>query len=135
MAEDFLKNVASRQQYPLIFASLSGAHLYGFPSPDSDFDLRGIHILPGRESIGLLPLEETIEKSYVEDGKELDIVTHDMRKFFLLLLKHNGYVLEQLYSPLVIHTSPEHEELRVIATGCITRFHAQHYLGFVRTQW
>jgi uncharacterized protein len=27
--------------YPLLFATISGAHLYGFPSPDSDFDLRG----------------------------------------------------------------------------------------------
>jgi uncharacterized protein len=24
--------------YPLLFATISGAHLYGFPSPDSDFD-------------------------------------------------------------------------------------------------
>ena len=24
--------------YPLLFASVSGAHLYGFPSPDSDVD-------------------------------------------------------------------------------------------------
>ena len=29
--------------YPLLFATISGAHLYGFPSPDSDFDLRGVH--------------------------------------------------------------------------------------------
>ena len=119
----------------MIFASLSGAHLYGFPSPDSDFDLRGIHVLPARLSLGLLPTEETVENSYVEEGKELDIVTHDVRKFFLLMLKHNGYVLEQLYSSLVIHTSPEHQELRAIAPGCITRFHSQHYLGFFRTQW
>ncbi len=32
--------------YPLVFATISGAHLYGFPSPDSDFDLRGVHLLP-----------------------------------------------------------------------------------------
>ena len=39
--------------YPLIFATISGAHLYGFPSPDSDFDLRGVHILPLKEVVGL----------------------------------------------------------------------------------
>ena len=32
--------------YPLVFATISGAHLYGFPSPDSDYDLRGVHLLP-----------------------------------------------------------------------------------------
>jgi predicted nucleotidyltransferase len=31
---------------------------------------------------------------------DMDIVSHDVRKFFKLLLKNNGYVLEQLFSPL-----------------------------------
>jgi predicted nucleotidyltransferase len=52
-----------------------------------------------------------------------------------MLLKRNGYVLEQLYSPLVVHTTPEHEELKDIAKGCITRHHSHHYLGFAATQW
>ena len=36
-----LNNIVAAQPYPLIFATISGAHLYGFPSPDSDYDLRG----------------------------------------------------------------------------------------------
>ncbi|SRR5260370_15777302 len=47
--------------YPLIFATISGAHLYGFPSPDSDFDLRGVHVLPLKEVVGLHIGPETIE--------------------------------------------------------------------------
>lgn len=43
--------------------------------------------------------------------------------------------LEQLYSPLIVRTTPEHAELKEIARGCITCHHAHHYLGFVRTQW
>jgi predicted nucleotidyltransferase len=62
-------------------------------------------------------------------------VTHDAKKFFGLILKKNGYVLEQVFSPLVVHTTPEHEELRQIAAQCITRHHAHHYLGFAATQW
>src|ERR1700679_3573149 len=49
--------------YPLVFATISGAHLYGFPSPDSDYDLRGVHVLPLREVVGLQTGPETIEKS------------------------------------------------------------------------
>src|SRR4029077_12796019 len=56
-------------------------------------------------------------------------------KFFNLLLKKNGYVLEQLYSPLVVKTSPGHEELKEIAQKCITRHHSHHYFGFAETQW
>lgn len=121
--------------YPLLFVTISGAHLYGFPSPDSDFDLRGVHLLPLRDVVGLSEGQETIEKSGIYDGLEIDLVTHDARKFLGLLLKKNGYVLEQLLSPLVLHTTPEHAELKALAPGCITKHHAHHYLGFAATQW
>ena len=65
----------------------------------------------------------------------MDIVSHDVRKFFKLLLKKNGYVLEQLYSPLIVCTTPEHEELKAIASNCITKHHSHHYLGFTHNQW
>lgn len=134
MDQRLLKTVGD-QPYPLLFVTISGAHLYGFPSPDSDYDLRGVHVLPVREVVGLYGGRETIESSAVCDGLEIDLVTHDARKFFGLLLKKNGYVLEQLYSPLVVHATPEHDQLKEIARGCITRHHSHHYLGFAETQW
>ena len=134
-ANQKLKQIANSQPYPLLFATISGAHLYGFASPDSDYDLRGVHILPLAKIVGLHPRQNTIEVSKNTDGLELDLVTHDIDKFFRLLLKRNGYVLEQLYSPLLVHSTNEHEELRAIANNCITRHHAHHYLGFAKTQW
>src|SRR5205085_2391722 len=130
-----LQQEIAQQPYPLLFATISGAHLYGFPSPDSDYDLRGAHILPVREVVGLYESRETIEVSAMRNGLELDLVTHDVKKFFGLLLKKNGYVLEQLYSPLILHTTPEHEELKLIARQCLTRHHSHHYFGFAETQW
>lgn len=130
-----LVSITESQPYHLIFATISGAHLYGFPSPDSDYDLRGVHVLPVQEVVGLETGPETLEVAEERDGLELDLVTHDVNKFFGLLLRKNGYVLEQLYSPLVVQTTPEHEELKAIAQGCITRYHSHHYLGFAETQW
>ena len=135
MLDQRLLTVASSQPYPLLFATISGAHLYGFPSPDSDYDLRGVHLLPVPEVVGLNPGRETIEVFEFRNHLEIDLVTHDVKKFFSLLLKKNGYVLEQLYSPLVVHTTPAHEELKAIARGCITRHHSHHYFGFAETQW
>ena len=132
---EILKVEAANHPYKLLFATISGAHLYGFPSPDSDFDLRGVHILPVEEAVGLLPRNETIEVEGMRGGLELDLVTHDVLKFFNMLLKRNGYVLEQLYSPLIVRTTPEHDELKALAQGCITRHHAHHYLGFAAQQW
>src|SRR3954463_10032631 len=133
--DDRLRDEVARPPYPLVFATISGAHLYGFPSPDSDYDLRGCHVLPAREVVGLDVGRETIESTKDEHGLEVDLVTHDARKFFGLLLRKNGYVLEQLYSPLVVRTTPEHAELMAIARQCVPRHHPHHYFGFAATQW
>lgn len=130
-----LTQVVAEQPYPFLFVTISGAHLYGFPSPDSDYDLRGVHILPLTTAVSLDPEPQTIEHSEIREGLELDVVSHEVKKFFEMMLKRNGYVLEQLYSPLVIRTTPFHEELKAIAHDCLTRHHAHHYLGFVQTQW
>lgn len=136
-----LHRIVAAQPYPLLFATISGAHLYGFPSPDSDFDLRGAHVLPLDKVVGLDLHDETVEDSRVIEGLEMDIVSHDIRKFFGLLLKKNGYVLEQLFSPLIVQTTPEHAELKALAggnngrTGVITKHHSHHYFGFAETQW
>src|SRR5215203_215613 len=135
MIEEKLKKIASEHPFPLIFATISGAHLYGFPSRDSDYDLRGIHILPLKDVVGLEIGRETIQVEEIREDLELDLVTHDAKKFFTLMLRKNGYVLEQLFSPLIVQTSPEHEELKEIGKKCITRFHAHHYLGFAKTEW
>jgi predicted nucleotidyltransferase len=130
-----LRAIAAAQPYPLLFATVSGAHLYGFPSPDSDYDLRGVHILPPAEVVGLEEGPATLEVAELRPDLELDLVTHDAKKFFELMLRRNGYVLEQLWSPLVVQARPEHEELKALARGCVTRHHRHHYRGFAETQW
>lgn len=131
----WLPEIAREQPYPLVFATVSGAHLYGFPSADSDVDLRGVHVLPAREVVGLTTGPETLDRTWTREAVEVDLVTHDLLKFCRLLLNRNGYVLEQLLSPLVVASSPVHAELVALAPGCLTRHHAHHYLGFARTQW
>jgi predicted nucleotidyltransferase len=69
------------------------------------------------------------------DGVEMDLVTHDLPKIVRLMLRRNGYVLEQLLSPLVVHTTDAHRELAALAPGVLTVHHAHHYRGFANTQW
>lgn len=117
-----------------LFATVSGAHLYGFESPDSDVDLRGAFVAPLDEVLGLSEATETVTLMEDRDGLELDWVAHDVRKFARLMTHRNGYVLEQLYSPLVVHGGPWLDELRDIGIGCITRHLVHHYKGFARGQ-
>ncbi|PTM94906.1 nucleotidyltransferase domain-containing protein [Streptomyces sp. VMFN-G11Ma] len=130
-----LTAVVAEQPDPVLFATVSGAHLYGFPSRDSDVDLRGAHLLPTADLVGLREPEETRSRMWDRDGVEMDLVTHDLRKFVRLMLRRNGYVLEQLLSPLVVHTTDAHRELAALAPAVVTRHHAHHYRGFARTQW
>jgi len=116
-----------------LFATVSGAHLYGFPSPDSDVDLRGAFVLPLREILGLRQAVETLTISR-DEGIQVDWVAHDVRKFVHLMTGRNGYVLEQVFSPLVVLGGPWLDELRELGRGCITRNLYHHYRGFARNQ-
>ena len=131
-----VRDAVAAHPFPLAFATVSGAHLYGFPSADSDVDLRGVHLLPASALNPRRgkPAGETVERTAVVGGLEIDLVTHDAAKFFALMLRPNGYVLEQVFSPLVALDTPALGELRALAAGCVTRGHARHYLGFARTQ-
>jgi predicted nucleotidyltransferase len=118
-----------------VFITISGAHLYGFPSADSDIDLRGSHVLPIKEVVGLADAAETYETTDgLVDGIEVDCVSHDLKKYLSLLTRKNGYVLEQILSPLVVYDGGRLEELRTLARGAITRDVVHHYKGFFRTQ-
>jgi uncharacterized protein len=125
-----LADVARQGPEP-VFATISGAHLYGFASPDSDVDLRGAFMLSASAMLGLHPPAETIT---IEDKTTIDLdwVAHDIRKFARLMTNHNGYVLEQLFSPLVVLSTPAHEELIELGRGCITKPTVRHYQGFAR---
>ncbi|MFF5077768.1 DNA polymerase beta superfamily protein [Actinoplanes sp. NPDC000266] len=120
--------------HEVIFATVSGAHLYGFASIDSDLDLRAAHLLTAAEVVGLHTGPETVQSGGYRDGVELDVVSHDLLKFARLLNSRNGYVLEQLLSPLIVTTSPLHLRLKELAAEFITSNHAHHYLGFAATQ-
>jgi len=130
---DLLRSVVANGATPL-FATISGAHLYGFPSPDSDVDLRGAFVLPLKEVLRLREPVETLTATRTVGGVEVDWVAHDVRKFARLMTRRNGYVLEQLYSPLAVVGGPQLDELRLIGRGCITRQLYHHYRGFADGQ-
>lgn len=128
-----LQSIISDGPTPL-FATISGAHLYGFASADSDVDIRGSFVLPIDTVLGLESAEETWQVSEVINGLEVDWVAHDVEKFITMMMKKNGYVLEQLYSPLVVHGGKWLDELRELGKSCIVRYLYHHYRGFYNSE-
>jgi len=132
---DALRQYAEENISGLLFVTVSGAHLYGFPSPDSDVDLRGSFAAPLPSLLGLDKPRETLEPKGYVGGVEVEMVGHEIEKYMRLLVKPNGYVLEQIFSPLLVLTSPAHEELKALALAGLSRKLYHHYSGFAYGEW
>lgn len=114
----------------LLVCAVSGAHLYGFPSADSDLDLKGIHQLPTSSLVGLADPESTFDHQGWMEDVEIDLTTHEVGKALRLLLNGNGNVAEQLLSPLQVVETPWLAELRRLAIGSFSQRFGRHYRGF-----
>lgn len=135
LRQDLIDPYLAAHPHSILFVTVSGAHLYGFDSPDSDYDLRGAHVTGLKSMIGLERPRETYEVLDREAEVEMDLVTHDVGKYFTMLLGRNGYVLEQIVSPMVVYAGEGFAELREIASRCLTRHHRHHFRSFAANQW
>lgn len=117
-----------------LFVTVSGSHLYGFSSVDSDVDLRGAFLAPIDQILGLIADPETIEQSVELQGIEVELVGHEAAKYLHLLGRNNGYILEQVFSPLVVMGKEFLDRLRPLAKRCVTRGCHHHYRGFYQQQ-
>jgi hypothetical protein len=131
---DKLADLARANLPSVRFITVSGAHLYGFPSQDSDIDLRGCYQLPLENLIGLRRPVETRDLKLDLAGREVELVAHEVGKYLRLLCKDNGYILEQIFSPLVVLGQEFLDRLRPLARRCVTRGCYRHYRGFLQTQ-
>ncbi|MCD4726660.1 MAG: nucleotidyltransferase domain-containing protein [Pirellulales bacterium] len=129
-----MRQLVENLNYRPLFVTVSGAHLYGFPSADSDVDLRGCHQFPLQDVLGLDLPNQTFEFETVADGTEVELVSHEVAKYLRLLVRNNGYILEQILSPIVVMGHEFLDELRPLASRCITRNLHHQYRGFFATQ-
>jgi uncharacterized protein len=122
----------SRRRHVVI--ALSGAHAYGFPSPDSDLDLKAIHVAPTRDLLGLSPQTESFERMEVIDGVEVDYTSNELRPVIAGILQGNGNFIERVLGALLPHTTPDNDELRALVQGALSRRVHRHYRGFATSQ-
>lgn len=116
----------------VLVCSITGAHHYGFPSPDSDIDIKGIHVAPTVSLLGLAPPPKAVDRTEIFRGIECDLTTNEAGAALSLLLGGNGNMLERIFSPYQLVDSPAVGALRALAPGYLSRKFAAHYLGFGR---
>jgi hypothetical protein len=109
-----------------LFVVLSGSHAYGFPSAESDYDLRGAYIAKTKELLSLQKPLETIEK---RDTK-MELVVHEIERMLHLLLSPSGYVFEQIHSPYPVLESKPFKQLKQLSKSVVCKALHNHYSGF-----
>lgn len=116
----------------IIWVGLTGSHTYGFPSPDSDLDLKGVHVLPARALLGLG--EPALIRDYlgIWRGREYDLTLNEIGKAASLVLSGNGNLLERLLGPTPLLTTPIGRELADLARASLSKRVASHYRGFFK---
>jgi len=133
--------------YKLIFATLSGSHLYGTSRPDSDIDIRGVCFSPDQALLGLSKFEQympngSIAKQYSMNnfGIESDDITiYSVSKFFELCLKANPNILELLFCDKPLFSSPVWDKIienrhLFLSTKCIHTFSGYAFAQMKRIQ-
>ncbi|MBN8843793.1 MAG: nucleotidyltransferase domain-containing protein [Sphingomonadales bacterium] len=95
--ETRLAAVEAEEGVRLLLAIESGSRAWGFPSPDSDYDVRFIYVRPRRDYLALSPARDVIERPIVD---EIDLNGWDIRKALGLMLRNNSVLSEWIESPI-----------------------------------
>ncbi|HIC80049.1 MAG TPA: nucleotidyltransferase domain-containing protein [Kiloniellaceae bacterium] len=118
----------------LLFAIESGSRAWGFPSPDSDYDVRFVYVHRPEWYLSIEQRRDVIELPIEGD---LDINGWDLRKALALLLKPNPVLLEWLRSPIVYRADGE-AMVKLVDLAEKTAYRrpsAYHYLHLCRGQY
>jgi len=100
--EDRLDAIEAKHRTTVLYACESGSRAWGFPSADSDYDVRFVYAHP-RDWYLSIDLERRDDTIYPPTTDEIDLHGWDLRKALQLFRTANPTILEWLQSPLVYH--------------------------------
>jgi hypothetical protein len=92
-----LDRIEHENNVRIVLAIESGSRAWGFPSPDSDYDVRFLYIRPEQDYLSVFEQREVIERPL---DAVLDVNGWDLKKALRLMAGSNAVVLEWLTSPL-----------------------------------
>jgi uncharacterized protein len=96
--KSFLRAIEEERGVRILYACESGSRAWGFPSADSDYDVRFVYVQPVEHYLSMKKRGDVIEYPVREN---LDINGWDLQKALLLLRKSNPPLVEWLGSPII----------------------------------
>lgn len=130
--EKVLREESARREHLVVH--LSGAHAYGFPSPDSDVDLKAIHIASTVSLLAFRPPPQAADRAEFVDGVEMDYTSNELAQALFGILKGNGNFLERVLGTTALQSLPLLDELQPLVRRALSRRLHAHYSGFARGQ-
>lgn len=106
-----LKEIEQTENIRILHAVESGSRAWGFPSPDSDYDVRFLYVRPPEF---YLKLEKTRDVIELPINDMLDINGWDLNKALRLLHGSNPTLFEWMSSPVVYHRTDFIDRLRAV---------------------
>ncbi len=129
-----LKELEEEKKIKILMAIESGSRAWGFPSPDSDYDVRIIYLHTSDWYLSINDKKDTMDYFL---GKLLDINGWDIRKALRLLRKSNATPFEWVQSPMVYFEEIGfRNELLDLARQYFQPYHTlNHYKGIARNSY
>lgn len=93
-----LHELEEQHHIKILYACESGSRAWGFPSSDSDFDVRFIYVRTIDDYLNIHEFKDIID---LPVNAVLDIGGWDIKKVLKLFLKSNGPLYEWLQSPII----------------------------------
>ena len=130
-----LAEVEAEEGVRILLAIESGSRAWGFPSPDSDYDVRFIYSHDADWYLSLREERDVIERGI--DALDIDLSGWDLRKALRLGLKWNPVLHEWLVSPVTYAEDGgfRPEALNLYRDFVDLRAIAYHYASQVKSQW
>lgn len=128
VANAALDHEESKRRHLII--ALTGAHAYGFSSPDSDLDLKGVHLSPTKKLVGLTQPAPHASRLEVIEGVEIDYASNEIGQVLAGLVRGFGSYYERILGMWILRRSSETERLQDITRRSLSRRVHAHYRGF-----
>ncbi len=122
----YLTEIEKNKDIEILLACETGSRAWGFPSPDSDFDIRIIYKHKKDWYLSLNEQKDSLDLMF--ENNKIDITGWDLRKSLKLLHKSNASMLERIQSPIIYKKNDGFlEEIKIVAQNQYSKIATMHH--------
>lgn len=124
--QKYLKQIEENRNMKILLACETGSRAWGFPSPDSDYDIRIIYAHKNNWYLSVNQPKDTID--IMLENNDIDISGWELKKSLGLLMKSNAALIERIQSPIIYDVDDEFaKDIKDTAKNCYSKIATMHH--------